>query len=77
MKPESLEALLLWIALLLIVAWLPLAVAVGAAARVRGYAFFPWFVLAVIASPFLAGLFLVLLFPVRDDARRRREMGGE
>jgi hypothetical protein len=51
----------------LIVLWLVLAVIVGAAANTRGRNPLGWMILAVILSPMLAGLLVLVLPSLRDE----------
>lgn len=48
---------------IVVVLWLGLAAAVGAAARSRGRSFGNWFVVAVLISPLLALIFLIAFQP--------------
>jgi hypothetical protein len=57
----------------LIVLWLVLAVIVGVGANTRGRSGPGWFLLAVVISPLLAGL-LVLVLPRGDRAASYREV---
>lgn len=64
------------IILLLIFFWLPIAIIVGVAANARGRSGFGWFLLAVLVSPLIAGL-LLLLFPRANSAFRPDGMLGQ
>ncbi len=54
----------------ILLVWLIFAVIVGAGANGRGRSGFGWFLLAVLISPLLALILLVVLPNVRDEARR-------
>lgn len=56
----------------IVAVWLVSAALVAVAARHRGQAALLWLLLAVLLTPILAGLML-LLFPDRSDVRRREQ----
>jgi hypothetical protein len=62
---------LLFLPLLVIVAWVPLSVLVGWVADRRGYSGPGWFALGLLLSPFLAGLLLICVMPRRPHAGSR------
>jgi hypothetical protein len=57
----------------ILIVWLGLAVLIGVAAHARGRSGVYWFLLALIASPLVAGLFLALM----PDLRLRLSLEGE
>jgi hypothetical protein len=54
--------------MLIAVIWVTLAIIIGAAARARGRSGVGWFLLAVVLSPLIAGLLLIIFPDLRTHA---------